>query len=259
MIYLDRTFGLRNKTALITGATGGIGTSIAHAFAQAGANLVVASNDDALGPLANELGSAGTNVLAVPTDVRSDAELDRLVGHAFDRFGSIDVLICNAGVNPHFGRLNEAPEEARSDAFNTNLKHALHLTNIVAPSMAQGGGGSIVLTSSIAGLRGNAKIGLYGITKAALIQLARNLAVEWGPHGVRANAIAPGLIRTSWADAILSSPEATKARMQMTPLRRAGEPEEVAATALFLASPGGAFITGQTIVVDGGTLISDGS
>jgi len=125
--------------------------------------------------------------------------------------------------------------------------------------MAARGRGSIVLLSSIAGLRGNAMLGHYGMTKAALAQLARNLAVEWGPSGVRANAIAPGLIATEWAGAILSSPDRAERRLGLTPLRRAGSPEEIAATALYLASDAGGFTTGQTIVVDGGTLISDGS
>ena len=251
MSGLDSYFSLEGKLALIVGATGGIGTEISRAFAAAGAQLVLSSNDeDACRSLAQDLGARSQ-----PADVRNIAELDALVEAA----GRIDILICNAGISGPFGPAADATDEDRSDLFAINLESALHLTGLVAPMMAKQAGGSIILMSSISGLRGNTKLGLYGLTKAALAQLARNLAVEWGPAGVRANAIAPGLIRTSWADTVLSSPEKSAARLGQTPLRRIGEPWEVAGTALFLASPAGAFITGQTIVVDGGTLISDGN
>ena len=251
MTSLERYFGLEGKVALVVGATGGIGTEISRAFAAAGARLVLSSNDEmACNILAEELGAKSH-----PADVRATGALDGLVEVA----GAIDILVCNAGISGHFGPLGEVADEDRSEIFDINLNAALHLSGKVAPVMAARGGGSIILMSSIAGLRGTARLGLYGLTKAALAQLARNLAVEWGPQGVRANAIAPGLIRTSWADAILSSPDKSAARLGQTPLRRIGEPWEVAATALFLASPAAAFITGQTIVVDGGTLISDGN
>lgn len=251
MSGLDRYFGLEGKAALIVGATGGIGTEISRAFAAAGAKLVLSSNDEAAcKSLVEELGATSH-----PADVRNTADIDGLV----EAVGAIDILICNAGISGHFGPLGDASDEDRSEIFDINLNAAIHLTSRTAPTMAARGGGSIILMSSIAGLRGNARLGLYGLTKAALSQLARNLAVEWGPRGIRANAIAPGLIRTSWADAILSSREKSAARLGQTPLRRIGEPWEVAGTALFLASPASAFITGQTIVVDGGTLISDGN
>ena len=251
MTRLDRYFGLEGKVALVVGATGGIGTEISRAFASAGAELVLSSDDETgCDTLASELGAKSH-----PADVRDTAALDGVL----DAAGAIDILICNAGISGHLGPLGEATDQDRSEIFDINLNAALHLSGKVAPVMAERGGGSIILMSSIAGLRGNARLGLYGLTKAALAQLARNLAVEWGPKGVRANAIAPGLIRTSWADAILSSPDKSAARLGQTPLRRIGEPWEVAATALFLASPAAAFITGQTIVVDGGTLISDGN
>ncbi len=257
---LARYFGLAGRTVLLTGATRGIGLAMAHAFADVGARLAVASEEaQACANLAADLCARGVEAIGVATDVRDTAQLDALVAATVDRFGGIDVLVCNAGIAGHFGAMGEATDAARDELFAVNLLHPLHLSTRVAPLMAGRGGGCIVLTTSIAGLRGNAKLGLYGLTKAALAQLARNLAVEWGPSGVRANALAPGLIRTAWADAILSSPEATAARMRQTPLRRIGEPWEVAAAALFLAGPGAAFITGQTLVIDGGTLISDGN
>jgi NAD(P)-dependent dehydrogenase (short-subunit alcohol dehydrogenase family) len=253
---LDRYFGLEGKAVLITGATGGIGAAMTEAFAAAGARLVLASDDEAACVAAAR---ACPDALAVPCDVADPDALDGLVEAAEARLGGIDVLVCNAGIAGPPVRMGEAAPADRERLFRINLEHPLHLANRLAPRMAEAGGGSIVLTASLAGLRGNARLGLYGLTKAALIQLARNLAVEWGPDGVRANAIAPGLIATSWAGAILSNPQAAERRLSLTPLRRIGEPWEVAAAALFLAGPGAGFITGQTLVVDGGSLITDGN
>lgn len=248
-------FRLDGRTALITGPVRGIGLAIAQLFAGAGAKLVLADVDAvACDVLADELGG-----FSIPTDVGDRAALANLAEQAEAQTGGIDILVCNAGVAGQASPLHAMDEAERERLYAINLLHPLRLTGHIAPSMAARQRGSIVLLSSIAGLRGNAMLGHYGMTKAALAQLARNLAVEWGPSGVRANAIAPGLIETDWAGAILSSPERAARRLGMTPLRRAGSPDEVAATALYLASDAGGFTTGQTIVVDGGTLISDGS
>ncbi|WP_439571361.1 SDR family NAD(P)-dependent oxidoreductase [Sphingomonas sp.] len=248
-------FRLDGRTALITGPVRGIGLAIARLFAGAGARLVLADIDAAAcDALAAELGG-----ISIPTDVGDAAALAKLAEQAEAQTGGIDILVCNAGIAGQASPMHAMTEDARERLYAINLLHPLRLTGHIAPAMAARGRGSIVLLSSIAGLRGNAMLGHYGMTKAALAQLARNLAVEWGPSGVRANAIAPGLIETDWAGAILSSPERAARRLGMTPLRRAGTPDEVAATALYLASDAGGFTTGQTIVVDGGTLISDGS
>ncbi|HWU04250.1 MAG TPA: glucose 1-dehydrogenase [Novosphingobium sp.] len=258
---LEALFGLSGKTVLITGATGGIGSAMVEAFATAGARLVLTSNDEAACQIAAAaLRERGASAWAMPCDVGQSEQLDALADDAQQVAGPVDVLVCNAGISGHFGPMHTADAAARDTLFSVNLNHALQLTSRIAPRMAASGkGGSIVLTASIAGLRGNAGVGLYGLTKAALIQLARNLAVEWGPKGVRANAIAPGLIATGWADAILANPQASDRRLSLTPLRRIGLPGEVASAALFLAGPGAGFITGQTLVVDGGTLITDGN
>lgn len=260
MIALERYFGLAGRVVLITGATRGIGKAMTEAFADAGASLVLASNEpEKCRALEIELAGRGVPALGVACDVGVKDELERLVDLSIERFGRIDVCVCNAGIAGAFGPMAAGDEAPFDELLRVNLRHPLWLSNLVAPHMAEQDGGNIVLTASIAGLRGNRDVGLYGVTKAALIQLARNLAIEWGPAGIRANAIAPGLIGTDWASAILANPEAARQRLSLTPLRRIGEPWEVAAAALFLASPAAGFITGHTLVVDGGTLVTDGN
>jgi len=157
------------------------------------------------------------------------------------------------------GAAGQASDDDWQRVFDVNLRGAARFADRLLPAMADGGGGSVVLMASIAGLRGNGRIGLYGLSKAALAQLARNLAVEWGPRGVRVNAVSPGLVRTPLAAPLLEDAAFLQRRLAATPLRRVGEPHEVAGVVAMLASAAGAFITGQNIVVDGGTLISDGS
>jgi NAD(P)-dependent dehydrogenase (short-subunit alcohol dehydrogenase family) len=256
---LETLFGLHDKVVLLTGATGGIGRATAGLFAEAGAVIALTDKEDhACAELAAELAMGGCRALSLPCELRDPRAVGDLVARTQSAFGRIDVLIANAGMSGAPGPMSEMSPDAYDDLFMVNLRQAAQLCMLTASGMAQRRDGAIVLTSSIAGMRGNKALGVYGMTKAALSQLARNLAVEYGPHNVRANALAPGLIATSWASAILSDPASAERRLGLTPLRRIGQPVEVASAALFLASAAGAFITGQTLVIDGGTLISDG-
>jgi NAD(P)-dependent dehydrogenase (short-subunit alcohol dehydrogenase family) len=238
-------FRLDGKTALVTGGARGIGRAIVEAFMGAGANVLLSSENAAeVADAAEDTGAAG-----FVCDVKDPDQLEALVDTAIARFGALDILVCNAGI----------ADGDYDEVMAVTLGSIVTLTGLALPHIAARGGGSAILMSSIAGLRGNQAIDTYALAKAGVAQLARNLAVQWGPRGIRANAIAPGLIRTGFAQSLLADEAFMARRMRMTPLRRPGTPEEVAGAALFLASPAGGFVNGQTLVVDGGTLITDGS
>ena len=253
-------FDLSGRVALVTGANSGLGLAIAQAYAAHGAAVILCGVD---GPgclaAASDLQAQGHEALALPCDLGRREALEQMVDQSLAWRGRIDVLVCNAGVEGHVGPIGEASDAAWDSVMTVNLRSVLWLTRRVIPGMAERGGGSVILMSSIAGLRGNKAIGLYGLSKAAVAELARNLAVEWGPQQVRVNAISPGLIRTPFAQHALANADWVARRMSLTPLRRPGEPEEIAGVAVMLASAAGGFITGQNLVVDGGTTISDGN
>jgi NAD(P)-dependent dehydrogenase (short-subunit alcohol dehydrogenase family) len=253
-------FDLRGRVVLLTGATGGLGAAIAQAMAEHGATLLLSDHSvDACEALASQLRAQGHKADALPCDLSRHDEVRQLAATALQRHGRIDTLVCNAGIQGPAGPLDAVTPQQWNAVMDVNLRSAATLSTLLIPAMAGEGGGSVILMSSIAGLRGNKAIGLYGLSKAALAQLARNLAVEWGPRNVRVNAIAPGLIRTPLAAKLLADQSFMTRRMAQTPLRRPGEPNEIAGVAVMLASAAGAFITGQTLVVDGGTTISDGN
>jgi NAD(P)-dependent dehydrogenase (short-subunit alcohol dehydrogenase family) len=253
-------FRLEGKRALVTGGTSGIGLAIVRAFAQAGAEVVAASeNPVACAKTENDLRAEGLNVHGVVCDVSERQNIEVLVADCQDQIGGIDILVCNAGIEGPIGAIGSAATEDHDRLFRINLDSSVWLAGLIAPEMAAHGGGAIILMSSLSALRGNKMIGSYAMTKAALAQLARNLAVEWGAKNIRANAIAPGLIETAFAAELMKDQTFMTRRLASTPLGRVGQPDEIAATALYLASDAGAFTTGQTIVVDGGTIINDGS
>lgn len=253
-------FDLSGKVALVTGATGGLGSAICQVLAAQGASVIACDRDSAAcermaDMLRNEQGDA----LALPGDLADIPGISILAQKALAWKGRVDVLVCNAGIQGPAGSLSDVGDIDWQQVMDINLRSSVELTRRLLPAMALGGGGSVILMSSIAGIRGNKAIGLYGLSKAALAQLARNLAVEWGPQAIRVNAVSPGLIRTPLAQPLLDNSSFMQRRLSLTPLRRVGEPEEVAGAVAMLASGAGAFITGHNLVVDGGTTISDGN
>ena len=248
-------FDLSGKTALVTGGSSGIGYAIAEAFIAQGAKVLIAGDQaEAIANASKMLGCAGEVV-----DLSDRSAAENLVDGAVHQLGKLDILVSNAGMEGHVGPIGQVEDALYQKTFAVNLDAAVWLSAKAAEQMKGIGGGSIILMSSLSALRGNGAIGVYSLTKAALIQLARTLAVEWGPSNVRANAIVPGLIETPFAKGLMANDDFMKRRLQATPLRRVGQPSEIAATATWLASRGGGFVTGQAIVVDGGTIVSDGS
>jgi NAD(P)-dependent dehydrogenase (short-subunit alcohol dehydrogenase family) len=253
-------FDLGGAGALVTGASRGIGLAIARELGLAGARVVLASNEpQECEQAANALRDDDIDATAITCDVSSRVEVDALAARALSQLGHIDVLVCHAGGTPHSGPISTADDNEWDLTMRLNALSPLWLTSAVIPGMAQRGGGSVTLTSSLAGLRGNRSIGLYGMAKAANAQLARNLAIEWGPENVRVNAISPGVIGTDFARPLTENADVLAHRLALTPLRRVGAPAEVAGVVVMLAARAGAFITGQNLVVDGGTLVGDGS
>ncbi len=258
MSYKD-LFDLSGKIAVITGATKGIGRAIAEAMAAHGAKVVISSRkSDKCDEVAAAVAEAGGEALAVPCNLSDTGQLQVLVDRTIAHWGRIDILVCNAAVNPYFGPLTEVPDDAYDKTMSTNVKSNLRLCGMVIPQMAERGEGAVIIVSSIGGLKGHDKLGLYGLSKAADFQLARNLAVEWGRQGVRVNCIAPGLVRTDMAKALWQNPETYRQAIESYPLGRIGEPIDIAGGAVFLASAAGAFVTGQALVMDGGVTVSSG-
>jgi len=250
-------FDLTGKIAVVTGSTKGIGEAIVHRLAEHGAKVVVSSRKaDACDKVAGDINAKYKDAaIAVPCNIAEKADLQRLVDTTNDKWGRIDVLVCNAAVNPFFGSSRDIPDDAFDKIMSSNVKSNHWLSNMVLPQMIERKDGSIIIISSIGGLRGSALLGAYCISKAADFQLARNLAVENGPHNVRANCIAPGLIKTKFAQALWEDPDILKDMTSNAPLRRIGMPDEIAGAAVFLASEAGAFMTGQAMVIDGGVTI----
>ena len=256
---MQNPFDLTGQVAVITGSSRGIGRSAAETMASLGAKVVVSSRKaDACEEVAAAIRKAGGEALVIPCNISRRAEVEGLIDGTLQHWGRIDTLVCNAAVNPYFGPLGGISDEAFDKIMSSNIKSNLWLCNRAIPAMAEKGGGSVVIVSSIGGLRGSAVLGAYGISKAADFQLARNLAAEFGPKGVRVNCIAPGLVKTDFARALWENPDTLKAVTRATPLRRIGEPHEIAGAAVFLASPASTFMTGQTMIVDGGSMIGVG-
>ncbi|MFO1136138.1 MAG: SDR family oxidoreductase [Rhodoblastus sp.] len=251
-------FDLTGKTAIITGSSRGIGKAIAERMAEHGARVVISSRKAApCNEVAKEINAkyGEGRAIAIPANISSKEELQRLVDETKKAFGDIHILVCNAAANPYYGPLAQISDDAFRKILENNIIANNWLISMVVPEMRARKDGSVMIVSSIGGLRGSPVIGAYCISKAADMQLARNLAVEYGPDNVRVNCIAPGLIKTDFAKALWDDAETLKRSTAGAALKRIGDPDEIAGCAVFLAGKAGAFVTGQNFVVDGGATI----
>lgn len=255
---MNDPFDLSGKGAIVTGSSRGIGRAIAEALACRGAHVVISSRTQSgCEDVAERINARGAGrATAVAAKIGSKEDLQQLVAKSHEALGTIDILVCNAASNPYAGPLRAISDSQFEKTLHNNVLSVHWLIQLVAPGMTSRREGAILIVASMGGLRGSALIGAYNVSKAADMQLARNLAVELGGAGVRVNCIAPGLIRTEFARALWEDESNLKHFLDSTPLARVGEPEDVAGAAVFLCSPAGRYVTGQTLVVDGGTTIT---
>jgi NAD(P)-dependent dehydrogenase (short-subunit alcohol dehydrogenase family) len=248
-------FDLTGRVAVVTGSSRGIGRAIAERFAEHGAKVVISSRKaEACAAVVEAINAAhgdGTAV-AIPANLSSKEALKHLIDEATRVLGKIDILVCNAASNPYFGTMDGIADEQFRKILENNVLANHWLTQFVAPQMIERRDGSIIIVSSIGGLQGSKVLGAYCISKAADLQLCRNLAAEWGEHNIRVNCLVPGLIKTDFARMLWETPAILEKVCEGTPLKRIGTPDEIAGAAVFLASPAGGFVTGQGIVIDGG-------
>ena len=255
-------FDVTGRVAVVTGSSRGIGRAVAERLAEHGAKVVISSRKpEACQAVADAINTArgqGT-AISVPANISSKDDLVHLTTKTRAAFGKIDILVCNAATNVHMGPMSTLKDEQFRKILDNNILSNHWLIQLVAPEMIARRDGAIVIVSSIGGLQGSTMLGAYGLSKAADFQLARNMAVELGPHNIRVNCVAPGIIKTDFARALWQNPKIAQATEAATPLRRLGEPDDVAGAVVFLCSPAGRYITGQTLVIDGGTTVGGSS
>jgi NAD(P)-dependent dehydrogenase (short-subunit alcohol dehydrogenase family) len=254
-------FDLAGKVAIVTGSSRGIGRAIAEGLAQHGATVVISSRkQDACEEVAKAINDAHgqQRAIAIAASISDKDALQSLVDETKQRLGKIDILVCNAASNPYYGPMAGITDDQFRKILDNNVIANHWLVQMAAPDMLERGNGSIIIVSSVGGLTSSTVIGAYNISKAADLQLVRNLAAEFGPKGVRVNAIAPGLVRTDFARALWENPEILKRVTSVAALKRIGEPKELAGAAIFLASDAASFVTGQTLIVDGGSTFGAG-
>jgi len=253
---MGELFDMTGKVAIITGSSRGIGRAIAERMAEHGAKVVISSRKiepceevrDAIN--AKYPGAA----IAIAANLSSKEQLQNLVDETISTFGKVDVMVCNAASNPYYGPMTGISDDQFKKILENNIISNHWLATMVYPGMAERRDGSIIIISSIGGLRGSTTIGAYCISKAADVQLARNLAQEWGKDNIRINCLSPGLVKTDFARALWDGPQGEQKALTYNPLRRLGDPDDIAGAAVFLGSRAGSWMTGQNMVVDGGTV-----
>jgi NAD(P)-dependent dehydrogenase (short-subunit alcohol dehydrogenase family) len=248
---------LTGRVAVVTGASRGIGEAIAAGLAAAGARLVLASRKlEGVEAVAELIRAKGGEAVAVACHTGRPADVQVLAERAREVYGGVDVLVNNAATNPHFGPLLEAEESHWDKTFEVNVKGYVHAIRACVPMMRERGGGAIVNVASVAGMVPHGGLGVYGVTKAAVIMLTRTLAVELARDNIRVNAIAPGLIQTRFSEALWASPERQERALRSIPQRRLGQPDDLAGAVLYLAGGASSFTTGAVLVVDGGQTLN---
>ena len=255
---MSSLFDLTGKVAIVTGSSRGIGRAIAERMAEHGAKVVISSRKAApCEEVAKAINAkhGEERAIVIPANISSKEELKRLADETRAKWGQVDILVCNAASNPYYGPQQDIPDDAFRKILDNNIVANHWMISNVIPEMVKRKDGCVIIISSIGGLRGSSVIGAYCISKAADMQLARNLAVEYGQHNVRVNTIAPGLIKTDFAKALWDDPDTLKKSTAGAAMKRIGEPDEIAGAAVFLASKAGSFTTGQTLVIDGGATI----
>jgi NAD(P)-dependent dehydrogenase (short-subunit alcohol dehydrogenase family) len=256
---MSHLFRLDNKVAIVTGSSRGIGRAIAETMASLGAAVVICSRKRApCEEVRDNIIAKGGRALALACNTGVKEDLAELIRATLAEFGRLDAVVANVAVNPHYGKLSDITDAAWDKIMSVNLKSNLWLANMALPEIAKQGGGSFTVISSIGALRGSAVIPAYNISKLAELGLVQSLAIEWGPKKIRINAILPGLVRTDFARALWENPQALSAAEAATPLGRIGEVEDLGGVGAFLATPAASYITGQTLIVDGGSLVTFG-
>jgi NAD(P)-dependent dehydrogenase (short-subunit alcohol dehydrogenase family) len=254
---INSKFDLTGKVAIVTGSSKGIGLSIARGLAEKGANVVISSRkQEAVDALAKEFSEAGMKAIGIACHIGDSEQRDQLIAKTMDTYGRIDILVNNAAINPFYGPLESAGEEVFDKIMNVNVKAPWLLSNLVQPHMKENGGGSIINISSVEGIHPGFRLGLYSMTKSALIMLSKNQAKEWGRYGIRSNVVCPGLIKTKFSESLWSDEKLVAQYTGVVPLRRVAEPDEMAGIVMLLASDAGSYMTGGVYSADGGYLIS---
>jgi dehydrogenase/reductase SDR family protein 4 len=253
---MQKLFDLTGKVALVTGASKGIGKAIAELYAQAGASVVVSSRkQEAVEAVVNEIKSKGGHALPVACNVSEAADIQKLIDTTLTSYGSIDILVNNAAANPSFGPVVDTTESSFDKIIAVNVKGPFELARKVYPIMKAKKGGSVINISSVGGLRPEQGLGIYSMSKAALISLTKIMAKEWGDDNIRVNAICPGLIKTKFSEALWSNEKIMHTMTKMLSIKRVGTPEEIAALALYLGSDASSYSTGSVFTADGGFTI----